>query len=93
MCDFYFNTSLMDYFDNDDLIDHLDGTWEMDDYLKEKQNELNDEEIEEYTFKDFFAEVDNMPGYNFRRLMCDWLNLNYLSTNNEILDKFNERIS
>lgn len=93
MCDYFYETSLMDYFDNDDLIDHLDGTWEMDDYLKEKQLDSNDEEIEEYTFKDFFAEVDNMPGYNFKRLMCDWLNLNYLSTNNEILEKFNERIS
>jgi hypothetical protein len=89
--DYYHQSSMMDYFDNDDLIDHLDGTWEMDAYLKENQTE-SDDEVEEYTFKDFQKEVDELPNWKFRRLICDWLMCNYFTSDDELINKLKDRM-
>lgn len=91
MADYFHEDSMMDWFDNDDLIDHLDGTWEMDAYLKENQIEPDDE-VEEYTFKDFQKEVDELPNWKFRRLICDWLMCNYFSSDDELINKLKDRI-
>lgn len=89
--DYYHQSSMMDYFDNDDLIEHLDGTWEMDAYLKENQIE-SDDEVEEYTFKDFQKEVDELPNWKFRRLICDWLMCNYFVSDDELINKLKDRM-
>ena len=91
MADYFHEDSMMDWFDNDDLIDHLDGTWEMDAYLKENQIE-SDDEVEEYTFKDFQKEVDELPNWKFRRLICDWLMCNYFVSDDELINKLKDRM-
>ena len=73
------------------MIDHLDGTWEMDAYLKENQVE-SDDEVEEYTFKDFQKEVDELPNWKFKRLICDWLMCNYFASDDELINKLKDRI-
>lgn len=92
MAEYFHEDSMMDYFDNDDLIDHLDGTWEMDDYLKENQLTSDDKDNEEYTFKDFQKEVDELPNWKFRRLICDWLMCNYFTGDDELINKLKNRI-
>lgn len=92
IADYFHEDSLMDYFDNNDLIDHLDGTWEMDEYLKEHQPCLDEEDNEEYTFKDFQKEVDELPNWKFKRLLCDWLMCGYFISDEELINKLKERI-
>lgn len=89
--DYYHQSSMMDYFDNDDLIEHLDGTWEMDAYLKENQIE-SDDEVEEYTFEDFKNEVEELPNWKFRNFLCDIFMLGHHGSDEELINKLKERI-
>jgi hypothetical protein len=91
LTDYFYNTELLDYFDNDELIDHCDGTWEMDAYLKKNQIE-SDNEVEEYTFKDFQKEVEELPNWKFRNFLCDIFMLGHCGSDEELINKLKERI-
>lgn len=89
--DYYDTDQLLDYFDNDDMIDHCDGTWEMDAYLKKNQME-SDDEVEEYTFKDFQKEVEELPNWKFRNFLCDIFMLGHCGSDEELINKLKEHI-
>lgn len=91
MADYFHEDSMMDWFDNDDLIEHLDGTWEMDAYLKKNQIE-SDDEVEEYTFKDFQKEMEELPNWKFRNFLCDIFMLGHCGSDEELINKLKERI-
>jgi hypothetical protein len=77
------------HFDNDKLIDYLDGSYEIQRYVEE--NSVN-EEIDTYTFNDFKTEVEELPNWKFKRFLCDLLMLQYTVSNEELLRKLNDKI-
>lgn len=91
--DYFYDGSLIDYFDNDDLIDYLEGTLEMDEYIKEKTQEIEEEFADEiYTFKDYTREVEGLPNWKLKRYLCDLVMANYHISDNELVQKLIEKI-
>lgn len=91
----YSDSSLMDYFDKDDLIEHCDGSWEMDAYISNKCNDAVNDYVADNPPQgrsELIREVqDDMP-YQFRRFLCDLVDANYHISNEELLNKLRERI-
>lgn len=88
--DYYHESSLMTCFDNDDLIAHLDGTIEMDNYIEEHTYSIDEPEV--YTFNDFVKDVDNLPNYKLKNFLCDLVMANHHISNDELMNKLKERI-
>lgn len=90
--DYFYDTGLIEYFDNDDLIDYLEGSWEMDAYIKEKTKEISEEyEDEVYTFKDYTREVEELPNWKLRRYLCDLFSCSYFISDDELAKKIIEK--
>lgn len=91
----YSDSSLMDYFDKDDLIEHCDGSWEMDAYIANKCNDAVNDYVADNPPQgrsELIREVqDDMP-YQFRRFICDLVDANYHISNEDLLNKIRERI-
>lgn len=88
--EYYHESSLMSCFDNDDLIAHLDGTIEMDNYIEEHTDYIDEPEV--YTFNDFVKDVDNLPNYKLKNFLCDLVMANHHISNDELMNKLKERI-
>lgn len=88
--DYYHESSLMSCFDNDDLIEHLDGTTEMDNYIEEHTDSIDEPEV--YTFNDFVKDIDNLPNYKLKNFLCDLVMANHHISNDELMNKLKERI-
>jgi hypothetical protein len=88
--EYYHESSLMSCFDNDDLIEHLDGTIEMDNYIEEHTDSIDEPEV--YTFNDFVKDVDNLPNYKLKNFLCDLVMANHHISNDELMNKLKERI-
>lgn len=89
--DYICDDSMMDYFDNSDLINHLDGSWELENYVEDACKEavddyINENDITEYTFKDYTREVENLPNWKLKRYLCDLCGDNY-HVSNEVLSQ------
>lgn len=68
LTDYCYDSELIDYFDNDDLIDCLDDSFEMDAYIIEKTKEISKEyEDNAYTFKDYTREVEELPNWKLKK--------------------------
>ena len=80
----------MTCFDNDDLIIHLDGTIEMDNYIEEHTDYIDEPEV--YTFNDFVKDIDNLPNYKLKNFLCDLVMANHHISNDELMNKLKERI-
>lgn len=89
--EYYHESSLMSCFDNDDLIEHLDGTIEMDNYIEEHTDSIDEPEV--YTFNDFVKDVDNLPNYKLKNFLCDLVMANHHISNDELMNKLKEKIS
>lgn len=93
LTDYFYDTGLLDYFDNDSLIDYLEGSWEMDEYIKDKTNEISEEyEDRIYTFKDYTREVEELPNWKMKRYLCDLFSCSYFVTDEELAQKIIEKI-
>jgi hypothetical protein len=93
LTDYFYDTGLLDYFDNDSLIDYLEGSWEMDEYIKDKTNEISEEyEDRIYTFKDYTREVEELPNWKMKRYLCDLFSCSYFVTDEELAKKIIEKI-
>lgn len=97
LTDYFYDTGLLNYYDNDDLIDHLYDSYELNNYIKNKCNEAVNDYIYQnenfiYTFKDFCNEIENMNEHNFKRFLCDIFKVNYYISNEELLKVINEKI-
>ena len=89
--EYYHESSLMSCFDNDDLIEHLDGTIEMDNYIEEHTDYIDEPEV--YTFNDFVKDIDNLPNYKLKNFLCDLVMANHHISNDELMNKLKEKIS
>ena len=93
--DYYHQSSMMDYFDNDDLIEHLDGTYEMDKYIDEEL-EMKIQEYEDnnpsFTVKEFKEQLYNLQNWEFRRFICEMTDSSYFVSDNELLNKLKDKI-
>ena len=88
--EYYHESSIMTCFDNDDLIVHLDDTIEMDNYIEEHTDSIDEPEV--YTFNDFVKDVDNLPNYKLKNFLCDLVMANHHISNDELMNKLKERI-
>lgn len=101
--EYFSESSVLDYFYNDDLIEHLDGTWEMDRYIEDKCKEAVKEYKEENdlypdyrsTNRDSLIRViQNMRKEDFRRFLCDLAGLYYCVDDDKLYEelKFKTKI-
>lgn len=91
----YSDFTLMDYFDNDDLIEHCDGSWEMDNYIANKCKDA----IEEYKGDnpilgrdEYIRRVQNCGSYEFKRFLCDLVDANYHISNEDLIQRLKEKL-
>ena len=99
---YYFNSEIYNCFDDDDMIDHLDGTYAMDNYIDEKcewrlRNErLNCENEAESIIKghpDTVAKtLQQLNSFDLKRFLCDFVDSGYHISNEELLKKLKEKI-
>lgn len=92
--DYYHQSSMMDYFDNDDLIEHLDGTYEMDKYLDEELDMRIQDYIDNnpsFTVKDFKEQLYYLPNWQFRRFLCEMTDLTYCVSDDELFNKLKDK--
>lgn len=97
--DYYDTDQLLNYFDKDDMIDHCDGSWEMDNYIKEERDKAVEEYKDEmaemyvpYTKKDFQNEVEGMNKYDFKRFLCDITGNSYFCDDEKLLNDLKDKI-
>ena len=91
----YSDSSMMDFFDKDDLIEHCDDSWEMDAFLEKKLVDKINEYIEDNPpqgKKEIIQEVQNNMPYQFRRFLCDLIDANYYITDDELFNELKKRI-
>lgn len=92
---YYNDDELIDCFDNDKLMDHLESTSEMDEYVEERIEENINEYIKEHpipTEYDIIAEVQNYHENDFKRFLCNLVDTGYHIKDEELLETIKERI-
>ena len=94
--EYCYQSNVLDYFDNDDLIEHLDGTWEMDRYIEDKCEEAVKEYKEENdSYPDYRSTnrdslirvIQNMRKEDFRRFLCDLAGLHYCVEDDKLYEE------
>lgn len=93
--DHFSQYSMLNFFNEDDMIDHLDGSWEMEKYLSEhtkKEIEYYKEENPTYTKDDLIKEYQDAKSYDLKRLLCDLTEASYYTSNEELLNNLKNRI-
>lgn len=98
----YFNSEIYNCFDDDDMIDHLEGTIAMDNYIEEQcEMRLRDERINceneaESIIKghpDIVAKsLQELNSFDLKRFLCDFVDSGYYISNEELLNKLKEKI-
>lgn len=92
--EYYHESSLMSYFDNDDLIAHLDGTIELEQYIEDRKcDDYDTEETEEYTFNYFAKEVYEFQNYKLKNFLCDLVDANHHISNDNLMQLLKNKIS
>jgi hypothetical protein len=98
----YFNSEIYNCFHDDDMIDHLEGTIAMDNYIEEQcEMRLRDERINceneaESIIKghpDTVAKsLQELNSFDLKRFFCDFVDSGYYISNEELLNKLKEKI-
>lgn len=91
----YDNESLMCYFDRDEMLKYCDDTPEMDEYLKDKIPDIIEEYIEQVPSMIWKIIIDNLQNalkMDFKRFLCDLVNVGYFASNEEIFERLKERM-
>lgn len=91
----YDNESLMCYFDRDEMLKYCDETPEMDKYLKDKGTDIIEDYIEQYPSmirKIIIDKLQNALKMDFKRFLCDLVNVGYFTSNEEIFERLKERM-
>lgn len=98
----YYNSDIYNCFDDDDMIDHLEGTIAMDNYIEEQCEErLRDESLDcdneaESIIKghpDAVAKsLQGLNDFDLKRFFCDFVDSGYHISNEELLNKIKEKI-
>lgn len=91
----YSDSSLMDYFDKDDMIEHCDNSFEMDAYIANKCADA----IEDYKEdnpplgkEEIIRQLQDGMRYQFRDFICDLVDANHHISNEDLLNEIRERI-
>jgi hypothetical protein len=91
----YSDSSLMDYFDKDDLIEHCDSSWEMDAYISNKCNDA----VHDYVAdnppqgkEEIIRQLQDGMRYQLRDFICDLVDANHHISNEDLLNEIRERI-
>ena len=91
----YNDTELMECFDKDEMIKFCDGSYEMDNFLGDRERDI----IEEYkadnppvTKEILVRELQDCMHYQFRRFLCDLVDANYHISNECLFDELKKRL-
>ena len=91
----YNDSELMDCFDKDKMIEFCDGSYEMDNFLGDRERDI----IAEYkadnppvTKEILVRELQDGNKMDFKRFLCDLVDANYHIVNEELFDRLKERI-
>ena len=92
---YYSDSSLMDYFDKDDMIEYCDDSLEMDAYIANKRADA----IEEYKEdnppqgkKEIIRKLQEGMKYQLRDFICDLVDANHHISTEDLLNELRERI-
>ena len=98
----YFNSEIYNCFDDDDMIDHLDGTYSMENYIDEKcEDRLRDERFNCENEADSIIKghpdtvaksLQELNSFDLKRFFCDFVDSGYCISNEELLNKLKEKI-
>lgn len=91
----YDDESLMCYFDRYEMLKYCDDTLEMDEYLKGKIPDIIEEYIEQVPSMIRKIIIDNLQNalkMDFKRFLCDLVNVGYFTSNEEIFERLKERM-
>lgn len=98
---YYEQSDLLDYFDNDTLLDHIEGSYEMDShderviekYMEQLEDEKEDDEII-YTPKEISIKyTEKLNHFEFRRYLCDITGLHYHCSDDELFSQLKDKIT
>lgn len=89
----YSDFQIFDCFDNDDLIEHLEGSWEMNRHeekiIKDALDSNDIQSLDDYK-KMYIEELQYMNKYDFRRYLCDLMDLGYYCSDEELFTKLKD---
>lgn len=91
----YSDSSLMDYFDTDDLIEYCDGSWEMEAYISNKCNDAVNDYVADNPPQgrsEFIRQLQDGMRYQLRDFICDLVDANHHISNDDLLNEIKERI-
>lgn len=91
----YSDSSLMDYFDKDDMIEYCDNSFEMDEYITTKCDDAVKDYIADNPPQDkeeIIRQLQDGMKYKFREFLCDLVDANYHITDEELLNELKQRI-
>ena len=96
--------NILDKFDDDDLLDHLEGTYTLEEHDNEVRNTYDYElrnEIELDLYKQYKDNIDDIKNYDIdqmRKFFCDLLDVGYYDDKglfnglNDLIKKMNSSI-
>jgi hypothetical protein len=89
----YSDSTLMDYFDRDDLIEYCEDSWEMDAYIETKCNDAVNDYITDnppLDKEEIIRQLQDGMKYKFREFLCDLVDANYHITDEELLNELKQ---
>lgn len=91
----YSDSSLMDYFDKDDMIEYCDNSFEMDAYISNKCADAITEYKEDNPpqgKEEIIRQLQDGMKYQLRDFICDLVDANHHISNEDLLNEIRERI-
>lgn len=91
----YSDSSLMKYFEKDDMIEYCDNSFEMDNYLNKKRKDIIEEYKNEYPAMgkdEFIRQVQDYSPYSFRLILCDLVDASYHISTDDLLQRLKEKL-
>lgn len=91
----YSDSSLMDYFDKDDMIEYCDNSFEMDAYIANKCADAIEECKEDNPpqgKEEIIRQLQDGMRYQLRDFICDLVDANHHISNEDLLNEIRERI-
>ena len=91
----YDTDTLLDCFNIDELIEHCDNSWQMDDYICDKCNDAVEKYIETHqpvTEQTIITSLQDCSKDNLKRFICDVLGVIYHTPNDELIELLKKQL-